>query len=121
MKESGGIADLAEFIFRIFQGRHVVMTFHALMEQKQRWSVFTIFWTLKYPCTLDILGVQRFYEWWQRGESNSRPRAYESPALPLSYSAIPVLVRSRAVRLPMSVILSNMKRSFSRPAAMERF
>jgi hypothetical protein len=26
-------------------------------------------------------------KWWQRGELNSRPRAYESPALPLSYSA----------------------------------
>ena len=26
--------------------------------------------------------------WCQRGESNSRPRAYESPALPLSYPGI---------------------------------
>src|SRR5215212_2806353 len=27
--------------------------------------------------------------WWRGGDSNSRPRAYESPALPLSYLAAP--------------------------------
>jgi hypothetical protein len=28
----------------------------------------------------------------QRGESNSRPRAYESPALPLSYPGIKLII-----------------------------
>lgn len=30
----------------------------------------------------------RISRWWQRGDLNSRPKAYESSALPLSYSAM---------------------------------
>ena len=40
-------------------------------------------------CFLDSAGRGRGLEWCQREESNLRPRAYESPALPLSYAGRP--------------------------------
>ena len=40
-------------------------------------------------------------KWWQGRESNSRPRAYESPALPLSYPAEQMLRMMRRGRFRM--------------------
>jgi hypothetical protein len=39
--------------------------------------------------------------WWQRLGLNQRPRAYESPALPLSYAASKQKYSTNSIRLSM--------------------
>jgi hypothetical protein len=40
---------------------------------------------------------------WQRVDLNRRPRAYESPALPLSYAASKQKYNTNSIRLSMSL------------------
>jgi hypothetical protein len=42
----------------------------------------------KIPVSYSLLGTYSLKQWCQRGDLNSRPKAYESSALPLSYSDV---------------------------------